>query len=52
MGELETIAIKQSEIMGGLVELNRSLITELAQYRAMDEEEKRLQEFVDKMETM
>ena len=46
---IETIALKQSEIMDGLVELNRKLITELAQYRAMDEEEKKLQEFVEQM---
>lgn len=49
MGEMETIALEQMEIMERLVNLCKTLISELAQYRRMDEEEKLVAELLQKM---
>ena len=43
------IAVDYADIMEQLVKLNKLLISELAQYRVMDEEEKELEELVKRM---
>ena len=42
MGEMENIALEQMDIIERLVKMNKTLISELAQYRVMDAEEKEL----------
>lgn len=49
IGEMESIAVDQADIMERLVKMNRRLIEELAQYRVMDEEERELQGLLVKM---
>lgn len=43
MGEMESIALEQMDIIERLVKMNKTLISELAQYRVMDAEEKELE---------
>ena len=43
MGEMENIALEQMDIIERLVKMNKTLISELAQYRVMDAEEKELE---------
>jgi len=49
MDEMESIALEQMEIMERLVKLCKSLISELAQYRRMDEEEKLVADLLQRM---
>ena len=44
----EQIAVDYADIVEQLVKLNKSLISELAQYRIMDEEERELQELIER----
>ena len=43
MDSMEKIAVDQAELIERLVKMNKTLISELAQYRVMDEEEKELE---------
>ena len=45
----EEIAVELSDIMYRMVDLMKRLISELAQYRIMDEEEKELAMLLEKM---
>jgi hypothetical protein len=40
---MEKIAVDQAELIERLVKMNKTLISELAQYRVMDAEEKELE---------
>lgn len=42
MDSMEKIAVDQAELIERLVKMNKTLISELAQYRVMDTEEKEL----------
>lgn len=43
MDSMEKIAVDQAELIERLVKMNKTLISELAQYRVMDAEEKELE---------
>lgn len=43
MDSMEKIAVYQAELIERLVKMNKTLISELAQYRVMDAEEKELE---------
>lgn len=43
MDSMENIALEQMDIIERLVKMNKTLISELAQYRVMDAEEKELE---------
>lgn len=43
MDSMEKIAVDQAELIERLVKMNKTLISELAQYRVMDVEEKELE---------
>ena len=43
MDSMERIAVDQAELIERLVKMNKTLISELAQYRVMDAEEKELE---------
>ena len=45
----EEIAVEYADIMQRLIDLNKRVISELAQYRRMDEEEKELEALLIKM---
>lgn len=45
----EEIAVEYADIMQRLIDLNKRVISELAQYRRMDEEEKELEALIIKM---
>ena len=45
----EEIAVEYADIMQRLIDLNKRVISELAQYRLMDEEEKELEALIIKM---
>ena len=45
----EEIAVEYADIMQRLIDLNKRVISELAQYRRMDEEEKELETLLIKM---
>ena len=45
----EEIAVEYADIMERLIDLNKRVISELAQYRRMDEEEKELETLLIKM---
>jgi len=49
MGEMETIALEQADIIERLIRMNRELIEELSQHRRIDEEEKELEDLVRRM---
>ena len=46
---VEEIAVDLTDIIEKMVDLQKRLINELAQYRVMDEEERELQALVDRM---
>ena len=46
---VEQIAVDQADIMESMAKMIQTLITELAQYRRMDEEEKQLEALVKRM---
>ena len=45
----EEIAVEYADVMQRLIDLNKRVISELAQYRRMDEEEKELEALLIKM---
>ncbi len=45
----EEIAVEYADIIGRLVNLNKRVISELAQYRRMDEEERELEALIVKI---
>ncbi len=42
--KMEQLLLQQSDIIDRLIELNKQIITELAQYKSIEAEEERLQE--------
>ena len=49
MDSMEKIAVDQAELIERLVKMNKTLISELAQYRVMDAEEKELENLLIKL---
>jgi len=49
MGEMETIALEQADIIERLVRMNKELLAELSQHRRIDAEERELETLVQKM---
>ena len=49
MDTMETVALDQAEIIEKLIKMNKNLISELAQVRVMDEEEKMLADLIERM---
>ena len=49
MDALEKVAVDQADMMSRMVRMMKDLISELAQYRVMDEEERQLEDFINRM---
>lgn len=51
MSSIETIALEQADLLNKLTEMNKKLINELAQYKAVDKEEKVLEDALKSLDT-
>lgn len=51
MNSMETIALEQADLLNKLTEMNKKLINELAQYKAIDKEERVLEDALKSLET-
>jgi hypothetical protein len=51
MNSMETIALEQADLLNKLTEMNKKLINELAQYKAMDKEERVLEDALKSLDT-
>lgn len=51
MNSMEMIALEQADLLNKLTEMNKKLINELAQYKAIDKEEKVLEDALKSLDT-
>jgi hypothetical protein len=51
MNSMETIALEQADLLNKLTEMNKKLINELAQYKAIDKEERVLEDALKSLDT-